>query len=60
MLKEIKILSGGQFKNLKKPVLFLVADSIFHMMNYMMFYFTVTNLMTGTFTLKKIIIYTLI
>ncbi|RRD39745.1 ABC transporter ATP-binding protein [Leptotrichia sp. OH3620_COT-345] len=60
MLKEIKILSGVQFKNLKKPVLLLVTDSIFYMINYMMFYFTVIDLITNIFSLNKIFIYTLI
>ena len=60
MLKDIKTLSGKEFKLLKKPVFFLVIDSLFYMMNYMMFYFTIIDLITNTFTLKKIIIYSVI
>ena len=60
MLNDIKTLSGKEFKRLKKPVFLLVIDSLFYMMNYMMFYFTIVDLITETFTLKKIIIYTVI
>lgn len=60
MLNDIKTLSGKEFKRLKKPVFLLVIDSLFYMMNYMMFYFTIIDLITETFTLKKIIIYTVI
>ena len=60
MLNDIKILSGKEFKRLKKPVFLLVIDSLFYMMNYMMFYFTIVDLITGTFTLNKIIVYTAI
>ena len=60
MLDDIKTLSGKEFKRLKKPVFLLVIDSLFYMMNYMMFYFTIIDLITETFTLKKIIIYTVI
>ena len=60
MLNDIKTLSGKEFKRLKKPVFLLVIDSLFYMMNYMMFYFTIVDLITETFTLKKIIVYTVI
>ena len=60
MLNDIKTLSGKEFKRLKQPVFLLVIDSLFYMMNYMMFYFTIVDLITETFTLKKIIIYTVI
>ena len=60
MLNDIKTLSGKEFKRLKKPVFLLVIDSLFYMMNYMMFYFTIVDLITGTFTLNKIIVYTAI
>ena len=60
MLNDIKTLSGKEFKRLKKPVFLLVIDSLFYMMNYMMFYFTIVDLITETFTLKKIIVYTAI
>ena len=60
MLNDIKILSGKEFKRLKKPVFLLVIDSLFYMMNYMMFYFTIVDLITETFTLNKIIVYTVI
>ena len=60
MLNDIKTLSGKEFKRLKKPVFLLVIDSLFYMMNYMMFYFTIVDLITETFTLNKIIIYTVI
>ena len=60
MLNDIKILSGKEFKRLKKPVFLLVIDSLFYMMNYMMFYFTIVDLITETFTLNKIIVYTAI
>lgn len=60
MLNDIKTLSGKEFKRLKKPVFLLVIDSLFYMMNYMMFYFTIVDLITETFTLNKIIVYTAI
>ena len=60
MFNDIKTLSGKEFKRLKKPIFFLVIDSLFYMMNYMMFYFTIVDLITNTFTLHKIIIYTVI
>ena len=60
MLNDIKTLSGKEFKRLKKPVFLLVIDSLFYMMNYMMFYFTIVDLITETFTLNKIIVYTVI
>ena len=60
MLNDIKTLSGKEFKRLKKPVFLLVIDSLFYMMNYMMFYFTIVDLITETFTLNKIIVYTTI
>ena len=60
MLNDIKTLSGKEFKRLKKPVFLLVIDSLFYMINYMMFYFTIVDLITETFTLKKIIVYTAI
>ena len=60
MLNDIKILSGKEFKRLKRPVFLLVIDSLFYMMNYMMFYFTIVDLITETFTLNKIIVYTVI
>ena len=60
MLNDIKTLSGKEFKRLKKPVFLLVIDSLFYMMNYMMFYFTIVDLITETFTLNKIIGYTVI
>ena len=60
MLNDIKTLSGKEFKHLKKPVFLLVIDSLFYMMNYMMFYFTIVDLITETFTLNKIIVYTAI
>ncbi len=60
MLNDIKTLSGKEFKHLKKPVFLLVIDSLFYMMNYMMFYFTIVDLITETFALNKIIIYTTI
>ena len=60
MLNDIKTLSGKEFKRLKKPVFLLVIDSLFYMMNYMMFYFTIIDLITETFTLNKIIVYTVI
>lgn len=60
MLNGIKTLSGKEFKRLKKPVFLLVIDSLFYMMNYMMFYFTIVDLITETFTLNKIIVYTAI
>ena len=60
MFNDIKTLSGKEFKRLKKPIIFLVIDSLFYMMNYMMFYFTIVDLITNTFTLHKIIIYTVI
>ena len=56
MLNDIKTLSGKEFKRLKKPVFLLVIDSLF----YMMFYFTIVDLITETFTLNKIIVYTVI
>ena len=60
MLNDIKTLSGKEFKRLKKPVFLLVIDSLFYMMNYMMFYFTIVDLIMETFTLNKIIVYTAI
>ena len=60
MLNDIKTLSGKEFKRLKKPVFLLVIDSLFYMINYMMFYFTIVDLITETFTLNKIIVYTAI
>ena len=60
MLNDIKTLSGKEFKRLKKPVFLLVIDSLFYMINYMMFYFTIVDLITETFTLNKIIVYTVI
>ena len=60
MLNDIKTLSGKEFKRLKKPVFLLVIDSLFYMMNYTMFYFTIVDLITETFTLNKIIVYTVI
>ena len=60
MFNDIKTLSGKEFKRLKKPIFFLVIDSLFYMMNYMMFYFTIVDLIANTFTLHKIIIYTVI
>ena len=60
MLNDIKTLSGKEFKRLKKPIFLLVIDSLFYMMNYMMFYFTIVDLITETFTLNKIIVYTVI
>ena len=60
MLTDIKTLSGKEFKRLKKPVFLLVIDSLFYMINYMMFYFTIVDLITETFTLNKIIVYTVI
>jgi len=60
MLNDIKTLSGKEFKHLKKPVFLLVIDSLFYMINYMMFYFTIVDLITETFALNKIIIYTTI
>ena len=60
MLNDIKTLSGKEFKRLKKPVFLLVIDLLFYMMNYMMFYFTIVDLITETFTLNKIIVYTAI
>ena len=60
MLNDIKTLSGKEFKRLKKPIFLLVIDSLFYMMNYMMFYFTIIDLITETFTLNKIIVYTAI
>ena len=60
MLNDIKTLSGKEFKRLKKPVFLLVIDSLFYMMNYMMFYFTIVDLIMETFTLNKIIVYTVI
>ena len=60
MLNDIKTLSGKEFKRLKKPVFLLVIDLLFYMMNYMMFYFTIVDLITETFTLNKIIVYTVI
>ena len=60
MLNDIKTLSDKEFKRLKKPVFLLVIDSLFYMINYMMFYFTIVDLITETFTLNKIIVYTVI
>ncbi len=60
MLNDIKTLSDKEFKRLKKPVFLLVIDSLFYMINYMMFYFTIVDLITETFTLNKIIVYTAI
>lgn len=60
MLNDIKTLSGKEFKRLKKPIFLLVIDSLFYMINYMMFYFTIVDLITETFTLNKIIVYTAI
>ena len=60
MLNDIKTLSDKEFKRLKKPVFLLVIDSLFYMMNYMMFYFTIVDLIMETFTLNKIIVYTAI
>ena len=60
MLNDIKTLSGKEFKRLKKPVFLLVIDSLFYMINYMMFYFTIVDLIMETFTLNKIIVYTAI
>ena len=60
MLNDIKTLSGKEFKRLKKPIFLLVIDSLFYMINYMMFYFTIVDLITETFTLNKIIVYTVI
>ena len=60
MLNDIKTLSGKEFKRLKKPVFLLVIDSLFYMMNYMMFYFTIVDLIMETFTLNKMIVYTAI
>lgn len=60
MLNDIKTLSGKEFNRLKKPVFLLVIDSLFYMINYMMFYFTIVDLITETFTLNKIIVYTAI
>lgn len=60
MIREIKQLTGSWFDKLRKPIFFLVFDSLFHMVNYMMMFFVILDLIKNQFSYEKILIYTVI
>ncbi len=60
MIREIKQLTKSGFDKLRKPIFFLVFDSLFHMVNYMMMFFVILDLIKNQFSYEKILVYTVI
>ncbi|QXM06407.1 ABC transporter ATP-binding protein [Crassaminicella indica] len=57
MLSDIKKLLGEDSKKLRKPIILLTIDTIFHMFFYAMLYFVLLDLINDTLSFSKIKIY---
>lgn len=58
MLKDLKFLLGRDIKMLRKPIILLIADALFNMFAYGMLYFVLLDLVTKSFSVDKLKMYT--
>lgn len=60
MFSNIRELLGDERKTLRKPLILLALDTIFHMFSYAMLYFVLLDLLDNDLSISKIKTYTII